>query len=476
MYDEEKFGEEGSGADGEWDEEPGFYDPNILDTSKPFIVLSTSEIEERLNTVVQNYVDLFNVSSDDAILVLLYCKWNSETLETNWFNDQAEIRLAAGVPAEMAEKNVKTHCPVCFEQLTDKASECLKCGHWFCISCWKKGLESVLESGPLSITTECLSLNCKTKVPPSFFKKYLTAPSYSKFQKYLLESFVSNSKKLRWCPSPSCDCIIEVLGPAEVEINCKCRFIFCFNCGNESHIPATCAMFEKWNTRIKLEGATDTWLATNTKYCPSCKVLTQKDTGCNHMTCSRCGYQYCWVCLEEWETHIKDYGCNKINKDLFKVEGSKNDMLRFMFYFTRYANHLQAIQQAPDLKIQLDIFIDIMTQSRGIDLADVVFLTDALKTLVDARKALKNSYVFAYYLKNAQQANLLEFTQKDLEANCEFCQELLERSKEDFINSADIMNVSFFKYKSELANKSNVVLQFYKKFVKGITEEFAGLI
>jgi hypothetical protein len=99
---------------------------------------------------------------------------------------------------------------------------------------------------------------------------------------------------------------------------------------------------------------------------------------------------------------------------------------------------------------------------------------DSLNILVDARKVLKNSYILAYYFKNAQEAQLLEFTQKDLEINCELCQELLEKDKEVFVNSTDVKNVSFFIYKTELANRTNVVQKFYRNFIKGITNQFAG--
>lgn len=474
MFEEEK-GEDEFGSEGEWDEE-GYYGEGVPDIKKPFEIISLGEIEDKLKIVVQSCVDLFKISSDDAILILIHYKWNSEKLEIDWFTDQAKIRHESGVPAKRTLRAVAAECPVCFEKLAGKTPECLKCGHIFCLDCWKQDLENAVAKGPLSAVSECLWDGCSVKIPPSFFKNYLSPLSYSKFQKYLLESFVNNTKKLRWCPAPNCDYIIETFGATEMEVKCKCKFVFCFNCGNETHIPTTCDMFRKWNARIKLEGETDNWLASNTKSCPKCKVLTQKDTGCNHMTCSRCGHQYCWVCLEEWETHIKDYGCNKINKDLFKVDGSKNDTLRFMFYYTRYANHLQTIAQGQQLKEQLNTFVEVMTHFRGIELADTVFLTDSLNIIMEARKALKNSYIFAYYLKNAKDAQLLEFTQKDLEINCELSQELLERGKEEFIDSTDSKNAAFFSYKTELANITNVVLKFYRNFIKGITDQFAGLI
>ena len=30
--------------------------------------------------------------------------------------------------------------------------------------------------------------------------------------------------------------------------------------------------------------------------CPKCKSLFEKVSGCQHMTCSICKYEWCWVC------------------------------------------------------------------------------------------------------------------------------------------------------------------------------------
>ena len=32
------------------------------------------------------------------------------------------------------------------------------------------------------------------------------------------------------------------------------------------------------------------------KRCPRCQIFTEKNSGCNHMTCPRCKYQWCWLC------------------------------------------------------------------------------------------------------------------------------------------------------------------------------------
>ena len=32
------------------------------------------------------------------------------------------------------------------------------------------------------------------------------------------------------------------------------------------------------------------------KRCPQCHFYTEKNKGCNHMTCPECQYQWCWLC------------------------------------------------------------------------------------------------------------------------------------------------------------------------------------
>lgn len=47
--------------------------------------------------------------------------------------------------------------------------------------------------------------------------------------------------------------------------------------------------------------ASEALVASYTKPCPNCSVDTDLYKGCKHLTCSRCSYQYCWVCRCEWK-------------------------------------------------------------------------------------------------------------------------------------------------------------------------------
>ncbi|KAJ8306769.1 hypothetical protein KUTeg_015681 [Tegillarca granosa] len=46
------------------------------------------------------------------------------------------------------------------------------------------------------------------------------------------------------------------------------------------------------------------------RMCPMCSTFLEHDAGCKHITCN-CGYQFCFVCLQTWETGCDHFtNCN----------------------------------------------------------------------------------------------------------------------------------------------------------------------
>lgn len=65
------------------------------------------------------------------------------------------------------------------------------------------------------------------------------------------------------------------------------------------------------------------------------------------MTCRKCNYEFCWICLKDWKLHINgNYNCNRYNendsKDL-KHQG-RAAVERYLHYYNRFINHQNSLK------------------------------------------------------------------------------------------------------------------------------------
>jgi len=85
---------------------------------------------------------------------------------------------------------------------------------------------------------------------------------------------------------------------AEIEkkytICSSCGTKICNRCDSAFHEGKSCleAMDPDFAQYVKENGA---------KFCMVCKTIVERDGGCEHIVCSVCGYQWCWVCGRNYE-------------------------------------------------------------------------------------------------------------------------------------------------------------------------------
>ena len=72
-------------------------------------------------------------------------------------------------------------------------------------------------------------------------------------------------------------------------------------CGLEFHLPAHCSIIKAWLQKCSDDSETANYISTNTKDCPECASCIEKSGGCNHMLCSQCGFDFCWICGGPWK-------------------------------------------------------------------------------------------------------------------------------------------------------------------------------
>jgi len=209
----------------------------------------------------------------------------------------------------------KYECLSCFEDFTFDEMTVLGCRHFFCNECYFNYLKFQITEGGLIEELTCPAYKCKFPVDSITIASLLTPDLYSKYIFFMMKAFVDKQSNTKWCPGKRCENVV-ICNSKNAMVHCLCGTIFCFNCLQEGHWPATCDQIKWYNDSFIRKNFNDPdinqktleWVQKYTKDCKKCNSPIEKNGGCNHMRCSKCSYQFCWVCLGEW-TGGTHYSC-----------------------------------------------------------------------------------------------------------------------------------------------------------------------
>lgn len=177
---------------------------------------------------------------------------------------------------------------------------------------------------------------------------------YAKYESFMLRKVLAAEPDARWCPAPDCGYAVLAYGcascPRLVCARKGCDTAFCYHCKQEWHPNQTCssASIQRNKRSLVLNalnigdlieesglgssgssvggGGTGVGSAANNnggaqsarklskssqqtgslkpddiKECPVCssRIIKMNDGSCNHMTCSICETEFCWLCMKE---------------------------------------------------------------------------------------------------------------------------------------------------------------------------------
>ena len=276
---------------------------------------------------------------------------------------------------------------------------------------------------------------------------------FVKYKQYFTNSFIDLNKNIKWCPGKDCGMVCESKLGEVVDIQCTCGTSFCFGCNKQAHTPMACEQIEVWDKKVA-DGAGemgDGWIKLNTKPCPKCKVPIEKNQGCMHITCTKCGHGFCWLCMGGKESHGGSDGhvnqCNNIamvKQRGFQVdvagrdngtEETEYEMIRIEHFANRYREHQKSIQFAIKRLATIRSQIDMLLESnQSMSPKDFEFLLDIAGLVVAARRSLSYTYPFRYYLKGENKQRYFDFIQGDLEQSLE---RLNGKNEEDWLEYLD---------------------------------------
>ena len=433
------------------------------------VLMGADEVAKMMLAKVRQISELLDVPRDCAEVLLRQKGWSPERLTEQYWADGEKLRKAAGLEKWTwpdGERSSVTlpaaagtvTCRICFDEVPADKARAAPCGHSFCDECYSGYLDNAVQEGSSCVLAPCPEQECSTAVPLKLWEQMLEKERFERLRRFRLENFVSFSKDLRWCPGVGCSKVVRS-GSSVSSVKCQvsqggCGAAICVRCGEEAHQPASCPVMAEWDEKCQNESETANWILANTKRCPKCTTRIEKNQGCNHMSCSQCKYEFCWMCMGDWTEHGATtggfYKCNKFDPNADNEDDgsdaakAKRELDRYLHYYKRYAGHDQAQKFAVKQLEQTEKRMMELQETTSGSWIDVQFLKAANEMVIDCRRVLKYTYVFGYYLvaqDKAKMKELFENLQEHLEKFTEQLSEMTELPV-DQMDRTEIVNVT----------------------------------
>lgn len=436
-----------------------------------------------LQGIVSEVSSYFGVSDDESLALLRISNYNKEKVfdrylsDSNLFRAEAGIaeysasfidgqldKLAADSDATAVDSSGHTEvlCQICYDDVPERDTFQLGCRHQYCRSCYTGHMKAKISDGLSSIGTTCPASKCRELCTYKVFRKLLSAEDrllLARYESFLVMNFITTTQFCKYCPGKNCGRV--AIGSSISTVKCDCGISFCFNCGQEAHDPCSCEQLRQWTIKSNDESENLIWIMANTQRCPNpkCDNPIEKNQGCNHMTCSQCRHEFCWICLSDWKQHNGSYyKCNKFkDEERAKTaaeeerERARRESNRYLHYFKRYQAHQSSRKHAQVLLAKVQQALAARMDSE-IALAQVEreqFLITSCELLVQCRSVLMNTYIMGFYMKDdTPEKTLFEYQQALLEETTDHLQEMTKssaaiRRRDEIIRLTDTARVFF---------------------------------
>uniref|UniRef100_A0A4W3JNM5 RBR-type E3 ubiquitin transferase n=1 Tax=Callorhinchus milii TaxID=7868 RepID=A0A4W3JNM5_CALMI len=412
-----------------------------------FTCLTYKESENVLNEQVDTLARSLKVSFKKLVFYLLENQFLLLSCFRHTSNATQLLVEARVQPSTL--KNTLIHsshqCGVCLQLVRKENLISLPCHHQFCRSCWEQHSTVLVKDG-IGVGISCMAQDCLLRTPEDFAFPLLASEELKeKYRRYLFRDYIESHYQLQLCPGADCPMVIQVQEPKARRVQCSlCNEVFCFKCRQMYHAPTDCTTIKKWLTKCADDSETANYISAHTKDCPKCNICIEKNGGCNHMQCSKCKHDFCWMCLGDWKTHGSEYyECSRYKENPDIVNQSQQAQARealkkYLFYFERWENHNKSLQleaqtyQRIQEKIQERVMNNLGTW------IDWQYLQNAAKLLAKCRYTLQYTYPYAYYMESGPRKKLFEYQQAQLEAEIENLSWKVERA--DSYDRGDLEN------------------------------------
>jgi ariadne-1 len=130
-----------------------------------FKVFSPTDIDGAQDRLIKEVKDVLGQPPEATAILLRYHRWNKEKLFDAYMEHQHEIIEAAGLGDEKiysarVQKLKGFTCDICFDDEANISTFSLKCGHRYCLNCYKTYLVSKITEEAEAARIKCPGEDC----------------------------------------------------------------------------------------------------------------------------------------------------------------------------------------------------------------------------------------------------------------------------------------------------------------------------
>ena len=215
------------------------------------------------------------------------------------------------LPNTRGDTEVDKECPVCFADVENPHFLTL-CGHAYCSECITQYVNDIFDSVKSAdmFPQKCMFEQCESPVIMQDYTTLLNTEELQKLYRASLECFLIGNLHYKPCSTPDCSWVYEVTPVPDVFSCPECDTRFCKGCGDSPHVMFdTCEAFKASKDPLQSDRLYKEWVTgANTRKCPRCSVMIEKNAGCEHMHCTQCKAHICWKCGKCFKTSLDCYG------------------------------------------------------------------------------------------------------------------------------------------------------------------------
>ena len=286
--------------------------------AKPLDINQAIDYLTKENGIYQH--SFYNFSINDE-----YCEICGEKKEmhininndsTNILLDNIQLNINVNTENEINtdiiknEEEIENKCKICEDEISEEEkikNKCEQCNNYFCSECLYLYIKESIRNGKhLLVCPNCSFIYTKDKIEQILSFNIENIEEVNNLRKLLEKSstkeIILSDPELMFCPIPDCNGFAKKNSNKEFNI-CTMGHKFCNKCGELWHKNSIC----------KEEENVDKYFGEyrkkyNLKNCPYCNIITNKNGGCNHITCKYCGKDWCWLCQKIFISTEEHYG------------------------------------------------------------------------------------------------------------------------------------------------------------------------